>query len=232
MERISAPGMIAFSLHGDVRRDRSVDEPQPALVLDDLRRVLLHRLRAELAWSCSRCWPSGCQPQRAGWATPSPSSTTTTWASSCFGFVFFWGYIAFSQYMLIWYANMPEETQFYMPRQIGPWMGVSLALVVCHLLIPFFGLLSRHAKRRPGVLAFWACGCWRPTLLDLFWLVMPNLFMHEMPAGRRRSRRDAAARGAQGAAGVEPGRLPVGRAARRVHRAAVAAAGARCPWPS
>ena len=37
-----------------------------------------------------------------------------------FAFVFFWGYIAFSQYMLIWYANMPEETQFYMPRQIGP----------------------------------------------------------------------------------------------------------------
>ena len=40
-----------------------------------------------------------------------------------FAFVFFWGYIAFSQYMLIWYANMPEETQFYMMRQIGPWAG-------------------------------------------------------------------------------------------------------------
>ncbi len=40
-----------------------------------------------------------------------------------FAFVFFWAYIAFSQYMLIWYANMPEETQFYMPRQIGPWAG-------------------------------------------------------------------------------------------------------------
>ncbi len=40
-----------------------------------------------------------------------------------FAFVFFWGYIAFSQYMLIWYANMPEETQFYMARQIGPWAG-------------------------------------------------------------------------------------------------------------
>ncbi len=52
-----------------------------------------------------------------------------------FGFVFFWGYIAFSQYMLIWYANMPEETQFYMPRQIGPWVGVSLALIVVHFVL-------------------------------------------------------------------------------------------------
>ena len=56
-----------------------------------------------------------------------------------FAFVVFWGYIAFSQYMLIWYANMPEETQFFMPRQIGPWAGVSLALLFCHLLIPLGG---------------------------------------------------------------------------------------------
>jgi hypothetical protein len=99
-----------------------------------------------------------------------------------FAFVFFWGYIAFSQYMLIWYANMPEETQFYMPRQIGPWMWVSLALVAFHLLIPFVALLSRSAKRQLGVLTFWAVWLLVAHLFDLFWLVMPNTFIQKIPA--------------------------------------------------
>lgn len=98
-----------------------------------------------------------------------------------FAFVFFWGYIAFSQYMLIWYANMPEETQFYIPRQIGPWVAVSLVLVAFHLLIPFLGLLSRHAKRRLGVLTFWGVWLLAAHLLDLFWLIMPNVYIQQMP---------------------------------------------------
>jgi hypothetical protein len=99
-----------------------------------------------------------------------------------FAFVFFWGYIAFSQYMLIWYANMPEETQFYMVRQIGPWVWVSIALVTVQLLVPFLGLLSRHAKRNLKVLTFWAVWLLAAHLLDLFWIVMPNLFVRQMPA--------------------------------------------------
>ena len=48
-----------------------------------------------------------------------------------FAFTFFWGYIAFAQYMLIWYANLPEETQFYIPRQIGYWCAlITTALVL------------------------------------------------------------------------------------------------------
>jgi hypothetical protein len=98
-----------------------------------------------------------------------------------FAFVVFWGYIAVSQYLLIWYANLPEETQFYMSRQIGPWAAVSLALAACHLLIPLFGLLSRHAKRHRGVFTFWAVWLLAAHLFDLFWLVMPNLFISEIP---------------------------------------------------
>ena len=80
-----------------------------------------------------------------------------------FAFTFFWGYIAFSQYMLIWYANLPEETQFYSPRLIGNWTVITLVLLFVHLLIPFPGLLSRHVKRKNSVIAFWAvwslCAC-------------------------------------------------------------------------
>jgi hypothetical protein len=98
-----------------------------------------------------------------------------------FGFVFFWGYIAFSQYMLIWYANLPEETQFFIPRQIGPWIWVSVVLLACQLFVPFLGLMSRHAKRQPAVLAFWCVWLLGAHLLDMFWLVMPNLYVQEMP---------------------------------------------------
>jgi len=73
-----------------------------------------------------------------------------------FGFVVFWGYIAFSQYMLIWYANIPEESVWYLARQQGSWKWVSLVLLFGHLLIPFFGLLPREAKRRKLSLGFWA----------------------------------------------------------------------------
>ena len=97
-----------------------------------------------------------------------------------FGFVFFWGYIAFSQYMLIWYANMPEETQFYMPRQIGPWVTVSLALIVVHFAIPFAGLMSRHAKRTLPVFAFWLVWVLAAHAFDLFWLIMPNTYVRDL----------------------------------------------------
>lgn len=99
-----------------------------------------------------------------------------------FAFTFFWGYIAFSQYMLIWYANMPEETQFFIPRQFGAWATIGIVLCVCHLAIPFAGLLSRHAKRKLGVFTFWAVWLMLAHLLDIFWLIMPNLFIKEIPA--------------------------------------------------
>ena len=99
-----------------------------------------------------------------------------------FAFVFFWGYIAFSQYMLIWYANMPEETQFYMMRQIGPWAGVSLALIVVHFILPFLGLMSRHVKRLLPLFAFWLMWLLVAHALDLFWLIMPNTFIHQISA--------------------------------------------------
>lgn len=98
-----------------------------------------------------------------------------------FAFVFFWGYIAFSQYMLIWYANLPEETQFYAPRQLGPWAVVSLVLLFVQLVIPFAGLLSRWPKRSVNVLGFWCAWLLVARLVDLYWLVMPNLFIQEIP---------------------------------------------------
>jgi hypothetical protein len=99
------------------------------------------------------------------------------------GFVVFWGYMGFSQYMLIWYANVPEETVWYLERQSGGWLYLTLALLFGHLFIPFFGLLSREVKRSRPLLAFWAVWLLVFHWLDLYWLVMPSLGLESPPFG-------------------------------------------------
>lgn len=100
-----------------------------------------------------------------------------------FAFVVFWGYMAFSQYLLIWYANLPEETVWYAPRHTGAWGTVSLVLVFGHLLIPFLGMMSRHAKRRKWLLGFWAVWLLVVHWIDLYWLVMPSFDAARVPFG-------------------------------------------------
>lgn len=90
-----------------------------------------------------------------------------------FGFNFFWGYIAFSQFMLIWYANIPEETEWYLKRQDGGWVAVALILLFAHFFIPFVGLISRHAKRNLNVLAFWCVWLLVVHYADLLYLIGP-----------------------------------------------------------
>lgn len=88
-----------------------------------------------------------------------------------FGMVF-WAYIAFSQYMLIWYANLPEETTFWLARQAGGWLWVSVFLLMGHFVVPFVVLISKHPKRSRFLVigAIWMMAfAW----LDLYWLIMP-----------------------------------------------------------
>ena len=91
-----------------------------------------------------------------------------------FAFVVFWGYIAFSQFLLIWYANMPEETVWYRPRMAAGWGTISLILIFGHLFIPFFVLLGRTARRNRKVLAGAAIFLLAMHWVDHFWLIMPH----------------------------------------------------------
>ncbi|MBK9071215.1 MAG: hypothetical protein IPL79_09480 [Myxococcales bacterium] len=91
-----------------------------------------------------------------------------------FAFTFFWAYTAFSQFMLQWYANIPEETIFYIYRWYNNWNVVSMLLLVGHWALPFLFLLSRWTKRVLPSLAFFAA--WQLVFhwLDLYWNIMPN----------------------------------------------------------
>jgi hypothetical protein len=91
-----------------------------------------------------------------------------------FGMVF-WAYIAFSQYMLIWYANVPEETGWFLARQIGGWAPMSFVLLFGHFVVPFVLMISKWPKRMPAVLAAAAVWMLCAHYVDLYWLVMPEI---------------------------------------------------------
>jgi hypothetical protein len=90
-----------------------------------------------------------------------------------FALTAFYTYIAFSQYLLIWYANLPEETIFYRARSQGDWLYWSLALPFLRFFIPFFVLLCRPAKRNLTIIGMVAAWSLVMEFLDIYWVVMP-----------------------------------------------------------
>ena len=98
-----------------------------------------------------------------------------------FAFTVFWAYIGFSQYFLIWYANLPEETVFFRHRLAGGWQSATLLLAVGHFVAPFLFLLSRRTKRSPLALCVASIWLLLMHLLDVYWLVIPSL--HREAAG-------------------------------------------------
>lgn len=95
-----------------------------------------------------------------------------------FALTVFWAYTSFSQYMLIWYGNLPEEIMWFEHRLKGSWLWVSLLLVAGHFLVPFFALMPRAMKRKRGVLAFFAGWLLLMHFVDLYWQVMPVFHPH------------------------------------------------------
>jgi hypothetical protein len=91
-----------------------------------------------------------------------------------FVFVNFWAYIAFSQFMLVWYANMPEETYWFVARWKNGWEYISILLIIVHFVVPYFALLSQDAKMNLPRLKFITVWLLFAHFLDLYWLVMPT----------------------------------------------------------
>jgi len=98
-----------------------------------------------------------------------------------FAFVNFWGYIAFSQYMLIWYADLPEETFWFMQKWEGSWAIFSIGLIIIKFLVPYITLVSQPAKMDPRKLKFISIWLLFAHFYDLFWFVMPE--MEELSGG-------------------------------------------------
>jgi hypothetical protein len=93
-----------------------------------------------------------------------------------FGFTVFWGYLFFSQFLVIWYGNLPEETSFMFLRMARPeWRGISAAMVLLCFLIPFWGLLFRKPKQTPALLATMATISLLGIWVDRYVFTVPSL---------------------------------------------------------
>jgi hypothetical protein len=88
-------------------------------------------------------------------------------------FVMLWAYLSFSQFLIIWSGNIPEETSWYMSRGRGSWAALAIVLIIFHFAIPFVLLLSRDLKRAPKALSRVAGLLVALTLVDMFWLIVP-----------------------------------------------------------
>lgn len=108
-----------------------------------------------------------------------------------FAFIFFWGYVAFSQFMLQWYADLPEETVWMKVRLFDAgnhdwvnWKWLSFALLMGHFILPFLCLLSRETKRRLQFLALFAAWMLLMHFMDFYYIVMPAMDQNaELVAG-------------------------------------------------
>ncbi|MEO6054925.1 MAG: hypothetical protein ABIP97_13030 [Chthoniobacterales bacterium] len=90
-------------------------------------------------------------------------------------FTVFWAYIGFDQYMLIWYANIPEETVYFLLRNSGSWCNMNWVLVIGHFFIPFVFLLQQPLKARPRLLCVVAVWVLVMHLMDMYIIVLPVL---------------------------------------------------------
>jgi hypothetical protein len=89
-------------------------------------------------------------------------------------FTIFWAYIAFSQFFLIWYANITEETSWFLDRNTGGWNTASVALVFCHFVIPFVILLQAWLKKNPKLLSIMAGYTLAMHVLDHYIITIPE----------------------------------------------------------
>ena len=103
------------------------------------------------------------------------------WGKLMLAFTMLWAYFSFSQFLIIWSGNLPEENIWYKQRITGGWGAVALLVVVFHFAVPFLLLLSRDLKRNPRQLVFVAALMITMRIVDLFWQVEPG-FEHKEPA--------------------------------------------------
>jgi hypothetical protein len=93
-----------------------------------------------------------------------------------FAFTVLWAYLSFSQFLIIWAGNLPEEIPWYLHRLSPGWGGIAVFLIVFHFCVPFVLLLQRGVKRNTRPLARVCAGMLAVRLVDVFWIVEPSFF--------------------------------------------------------
>lgn len=101
-----------------------------------------------------------------------------------FAFNMLWAYFDFSQLLIIWSGNQPEEITFYMSRLHGQWGYVAVIVLIFSFALPFLILLSQHVKRTPGLVSKVAAWMLVMRAVDLYWMTRPEFTSSAIPDWR------------------------------------------------
>jgi hypothetical protein len=111
----------------------------------------------------------------AGWRDKVSKETLRRLGTLMLAFAILWAYMAFSQFLIIWMGDLPADIEFYAVRGHTSWSTWTVVLVVIHIIIPFFVLMSQHTKKNPAILIAMASLLLVARWVDMEWLVTPNL---------------------------------------------------------
>ncbi|MEW5918949.1 MAG: hypothetical protein AB1762_21275, partial [Gemmatimonadota bacterium] len=100
----------------------------------------------------------------------------------CFAFTAFWGYLTFSQLLVIWYGNWPEETHFFANRLSGAWLPITLAIPILMFAVPFFGLLGKYPKIFSGTMVAFALSSLTGLFLHRYIEIYPSIYLQGVTA--------------------------------------------------
>ncbi|MCS6817068.1 MAG: hypothetical protein N0A16_09445 [Blastocatellia bacterium] len=171
MRALSGPGLV---LYGGAITFAAVDwvmslEPHWYSTIYGIKFILGQVLTAFAAAILIAAWLSRARPL----SELATSDVFHDLGNLLLAFVMLWAYVAFSQFLIIWSGNLPEEIPWYLRRMRGHWEVVAGLLIVFHFLIPFLLLLSRAMKRNVRTLAILAGMILIMRVVDLYWIVMP-----------------------------------------------------------
>jgi len=97
-----------------------------------------------------------------------------------FAFTMLWAYLSFSQFLIIWAGNLPEEIPWYIRRLNGGWGAIAVTLVIFHFCVPFVVLLQRGVKRTPNLLFNMCLLMLLVRLVDVYWVVEPSFYDRQL----------------------------------------------------
>jgi hypothetical protein len=181
MQRMSAGGLVAYVV---TMTFASIDwgmslEPHWFSTMYGFLFVTGQAL-AGLAWAIVVARWLSAQPSMAG---VYQAGHFHDFGKLLFTFTMLWAYLAFSQFLIIWSANLPEEIPWYQHRLQHGWEYIGLGLVVCHFAVPFVVLLSKRTKRSAAVLAWVAAWLLAMRAVDLFYMLGPEAYPHGLAIG-------------------------------------------------
>jgi hypothetical protein len=170
-QRLSGPGLIVYALTVTFASTDWVMSLEPHWFSTIYGMLfMVGQVTATLAFAIAVLAAMSGTPPLSGFVEP---QTLQDLGNLLFAFIMLWAYLSFSQYLIIWSANLPEEIPWYLRRSTGGWQWVAGVLAVFHFAVPFLLLLMRRNKRRLQMMAAIAIAIVAMRAVDLLWLVAP-----------------------------------------------------------